>query len=177
MGTREKRKGVDVNVISIIVATGALGEIGKDNKLLWDIPEDLAHFKRTTLGKAIVMGRKTYESIGRPLKGRDTIVLTSDPNYPREGIQVVGSIEEVLELNSHGNEIMICGGAEIYEQFLPYTDRIYLTKVYKEYEADTYFPEVDLDNYRRTYSKRMVNDDDTLFEIATYQKKVQASKI
>lgn len=159
-------------MISIIVATDISRGIGKDNKLLWDIPEDLSHFKRTTLGKAIVMGRKTYESIGRPLPGRDTIVLTTNPEYSAEGVQIVGSIEEVLELNAHGNEIMICGGAQIYEQFLPYVDRIYLTTVYSEYEADTYFPEVDWTGYRRTSLKRSVNYDDTLFDISTYQKNV-----
>lgn len=158
-------------MISIIVATDIFRGIGKDNKLLWDIPEDLAHFKRTTLGKAIVMGRKTYESIGRPLPGRDTIVLTRNPDFHAEGVQVVGSVEEILEMNVHGNEIMICGGAEIYEQFLPYTDRIYLTTVYTEYGADTYFPEVDLSGFSRTSSRRLVNHDDILFDISTYQRR------
>lgn len=129
--------------VSIIVAMGTNRVIGNENKLLWSLPADMAWFKKHTLGKTVIMGRKTFESIGKPLKGRNNIILTKDKDYKVEGATVVNSIEAVFNIiNSIYEEVMVIGGAEIYKLFLPHTDRIYLTTVESSFAGDTYFPEL-----------------------------------
>lgn len=128
--------------ISIIVATDRNGLIGKGNQLPWRLPADLKRFKQVTMGKSIVMGRKTHQSIGRPLPGRSNIVVTRDPEYRAEGCTVVTSLNEALSAAGEVEEVMIIGGATLYEQALPQTDRIYLTQVHAELEGDTWFPEL-----------------------------------
>lgn len=117
--------------------------IGFQNALLWHIPEDFKHFKETTTGHAVIMGENTYKSIGRPLPNRTNIVLSLDTAFAPEGCVVVRSIEEALEKAKEveGEEIFIIGGASIYRQFLPYADRLYLTLVEGDFEADTFFPD------------------------------------
>jgi len=134
--------------INIIVAMGKNREIGAKNALMWHIPGELPRFKQITMGHPIVMGRKTFESIGRPLPGRNNIVITRDVNFVRDGIIVCSSIEEALEKARKvehppaGGEVFIIGGGQIYEKALKFTDKLYLTLVDKEYpEADTFFPE------------------------------------
>ena len=129
--------------ISIIAAIGKNRELGKDNKLLWHIPGDLPRFKKLTTGHPIIMGRKTFESIGRPLPNRINIVVTRDSNYNIEGVIVVHSIEKAIEeaKKKDKEEIFIIGGGQIYEQVLPFTDRLYLTVIDAQAEADTYFPD------------------------------------
>lgn len=119
--------------------------IGKDNQLPWKMPADLRHFKAITTGNPILMGRKTYESIGRPLPNRTNIIMTRDPNYQANGCIVVSSIDQAISHASKENiaEIFIIGGAEVYKQLLPSVDRIYLTVVHHEFAGDTYFPELD----------------------------------
>ena len=128
--------------ISIVVAMAANRVIGRDNRLPWHLPADLKHFKQTTMGKPILMGRKTWESIGRPLPGRTNIVITRDENYDAPGCVVVHSIEAALQAATKQDEVMIIGGAEFYRQVLPRTDRIYLTLINEDFEGDTLFPEL-----------------------------------
>ena len=140
--------------ISIVAAIGRNRELGKDNKLLWNIPDDLKHFKEVTSGHPIIMGRKTFESIGRPLPKRLNIVITRDRNYKPEGVTLCNSLEEAIGIASKahgGDEIMIIGGGQIFTQALPLTDRLYLTRIDASFEADTFFPEYD--QFTKTISK------------------------
>ena len=134
--------------ISIVVAMGANGVIGRDNQLPWHLPADLRHFKQTTMGKPILMGRKTYESIGRPLPGRTNIVITRDAGYTADGCVVVHSIEAAMQAVREQEEIMVIGGAEFYRQVLPYADTIYLTRIHEDFEGDTFFPELTAAEWR-----------------------------
>jgi dihydrofolate reductase len=127
--------------ISIVVAISENRAIGKDNKLLWRLPADLKHFKEITTGHTIIMGRKTFESVGRPLPNRRNIIITRQPLFI-EGCEVVNSIDTALALCAEEDEVFIVGGAEIYRQSLHLTNRIYLTVVHKEFEGDSFFPEI-----------------------------------
>ncbi|MDA3810388.1 MAG: dihydrofolate reductase [Spirochaetaceae bacterium] len=129
--------------ISLIVAMGNNRQIGKNNQLLWHISDDLKNFKKLTLGHHMLMGRKTYESIGRPLPGRTTIILSRKKNYSAEGCFVVTSYEEALKIPEAAgdSEFFICGGEEIYKNFLGKADRYYLSLVDFDGEADAVFPE------------------------------------
>lgn len=117
--------------------------IGKDNRLLWHIPEDFKRFKELTSGHAIIMGENTFKSIGRPLPNRTNIVLSQTEGFAPEGVVVVRSIDEALDAakQCEAEEVFICGGASVYRQFLPLADRLYLTLVEGDFEADTFFPE------------------------------------
>ena len=117
--------------------------IGKDNQMPWHMPADLAHFKRITLGKPVLMGRKTFESIGRPLPGRRNLVISRDPNYRADGVEVIDSVEAALALLAEGEaveELMVIGGGHLFEQLLPRADRLYLTQIELEVKGDTHFP-------------------------------------
>jgi len=129
--------------LALIVAAASNGVIGVNNQLPWHISEDLKYFKRVTLGKPVVMGRKTYESIGRPLPGRPNIVITRDQSWSAEGVTVVHSIADGLkagEALAQGGEVMVIGGAEIFNATLPLADRLYFTEVKRDYEGDAFFP-------------------------------------
>lgn len=127
-------------MISIIVAVAENGVIGDKNQLLWHISEDLKHFKAITSGHPVVMGRKTYESLGRPLPNRTNVVITRQ-EIEIEGCRVVHSLEEAFALFPADEEIFVIGGAEIYAQALPLADKFYLTRVHRSYAGDTCFPE------------------------------------
>jgi dihydrofolate reductase len=127
----------------MIVAMAQNGVIGRDNALPWRLPRDLKHFKAYTLGKPILMGRKTFESIGRPLPGRANLVLTRDPSWFAAGVIVVHSVEAALEQASGRDELVAIGGAEIYRLVLPLARRIYLTHVQADVPGDTFFPAFD----------------------------------
>jgi dihydrofolate reductase len=127
-------------MISIIVATGKNRGIGKNNQLLWHLPEDLKYFKRSTLEKPIIMGRSTFDSVGRPLPKRRNIVITRNQNLKIEGAEVVHSLEEAIQLVENEPEIMIVGGADIYTLALPISQRVYLTLVDANPDADRFFP-------------------------------------
>jgi dihydrofolate reductase len=114
--------------------------IGDSNTLIWHLPEDLKRFKQLTTGNAIVMGRKTYESIGRPLPNRRNIIITRDKDYSIEGCEVVNSLEEAFLIT--GSDCFVIGGGEIYKQSLSYSEKIYLTLIDKDFEGDTEFPEI-----------------------------------
>jgi len=128
--------------INIVVAIAANNAIGKNNELLWHLPKDLKHFKKLTTGHTVIMGRKTFDSVGKPLPNRRNIVVTRQ-NIQIKGCEVVNSLEAALELTNHELEVDIVGGAEIYKQAMPLTNFIYLTIVHQDFEADTFFPEID----------------------------------
>lgn len=129
-------------LVSLIVAMAQNGVIGRGNTLPWRLPDDLRRFKEFTLGKTLLMGRKTFESIGHPLPGRNNLVLTRDVSWHAEGVVVVHSVEEALARTT-GGELVAIGGAEIYRLVLPFARRIYLTHVHADVPGDTYFPEFD----------------------------------
>jgi dihydrofolate reductase len=131
-----------MSTISLIVAMGTNRIIGRDNHLPWRLPADLKRFRKITMGKAMIMGRATYETIGRPLDGRRSIVLTRDPCFEAEGCTVTHSIAEALQAAGKG-EIMVLGGGQVYAEMLAMADRIYLTLIDQQFEGDTIFPEID----------------------------------
>ena len=135
--------------ISIVVAIAANNAIGKDNQLLWRLPNDLKHFKQITSGHTIIMGRKTYDSVGKPLPNRRNIVITRQ-NINIEGCEVVNSLDAALALCTNEPEVFIVGGAEIYKQAMQVTNRIYLTIVHQSFDGDTYFPEIKTDEWKET---------------------------
>ena len=146
--------------ISIIVATAEDHAIGKDNQLLWHLPADLKHFKNLTSGHPILMGRKTYDSIGRPLPKRSNIVISRNPDLEIEGCLVFSSIEKGLEEAKTINEdVFIIGGAELYKMALPLTDKIYLTLVHEKFEADTFFPEIKEDEWLEESREKHESDE------------------
>ena len=135
-------------MISIIVAVAANNVIGGENKLLWHIKEDLQRFKSLTSGHAVIMGRKTWESLGRPLPNRTNIVITRNPDYKPEGALVTSSLESALELAGQDEEKFIIGGGEIYRQAMALADKLYITHVECSYEGDTTFPEILAEQWR-----------------------------
>lgn len=138
----------DKPIVSIIAAVGRNNVIGLKNTLPWNLPADMEHFKQLTKGKPIIMGQKTFESIGKPLIGRTNIVLTLDKNFTPSGCQIAYSIKEALDIVKNSKEVMICGGESIYRQFLPLADRIYLTLIEKDFEGDAFFPEFDRSSWK-----------------------------
>ena len=145
-------------MISLIVAASENGVIGRDGNLPWRQSDDLRRFKAVTMGKPIVMGRKTWESIGRPLPGRQNIVVSRQPGLEIEGADVVTSPAAAVDVAAGANEIMIIGGSEIYALFLPLADRVYLTRVHAEVEGDARFPELG-DGWRLVSDERHAADD------------------
>ncbi|MES2653619.1 MAG: dihydrofolate reductase [Bacteroidota bacterium] len=131
-----------MNKLTIIVAISENNAIGKNNQLLWHLPADLKHFKEITTGHTIIMGRKTYDSIGKPLPNRRSIVITRSTDLVIDGVEVVNSLNEAIELCKSDEQAFIIGGAEIYNQAMPYATAIHLTKVHQQYEADAFFPEI-----------------------------------
>ncbi len=129
--------------ISLIVAMDENRAIGYKNKLPWNIPSELKYFRETTKGKPVIMGRKTHESIGRPMPERLNIIVTRDKDYKADGCVVVNSREGAIKAAKGSSEIMVIGGAEIYKLFLPIAGRLYITKVRGTFQGDTYFPEFD----------------------------------
>ncbi|NEM97316.1 dihydrofolate reductase [Pontibacter burrus] len=130
-------------MIAIVVAVAENNVIGKDNQLIWHLPADMRFFKNLTMGHPIVMGRKTYESIGKPLPGRTTVIITRQHDFEAPGCIVVNSIDEAItQAQTIDQDVYIIGGAEIYKQALNKVDTIYLTQVHHAFEGDTFFPEI-----------------------------------
>jgi dihydrofolate reductase len=154
--------------ISIIVAASENNVIGINNMLPWRLPTDLKYFKATTLGKPVVMGRKTFESLGKPLPGRPNIVITRQTDYHPEGVHVVGSIEESIEKarTFEGDELFITGGAQIFEQAWPLVERIYLTRVYAVVHGDAFFPQLDGSEFSLESDERHEADDKNQYPFA-----------
>jgi dihydrofolate reductase len=143
---------------SIIVAIAKNNAIGKDNKLLWYLPNDLKHFKDVTSGHTVIMGRKTFDSVGKPLPRRRNIVVTRQ-HISIEGCEVVESIEAALALCAGDDEVFIIGGAEIYRQSIHLTDRIYLTQIDQDFDGDTFFPDLDPAEWKETKRENFEPDD------------------
>jgi dihydrofolate reductase len=146
-------------IVSAVVAIAENNAIGKDNQLLWHLPADLKHFKQITSGHTIIMGRKTYDSIGKPLPNRRNIVITRTAGLQIPGVEVTGNIEDALALCANEDEVFIIGGAEIYKTTLAVTDRIYLTRVHENYEADAFFPEIDFNEWEETSVEKHLPDE------------------
>jgi dihydrofolate reductase len=148
--------------LAIIVAVADNGAIGKDNALLWKLPEDMRHFKQVTMGKPIIMGRKTFESIGKALPGRTNIVITRNGAFTAEGVRCVSSLEEALQVAAQtvsmepAEEAVVIGGSEIYQAALPLADRLYITEVHANVEGDTVLPRVEWDDWREVRRERHV---------------------
>ena len=139
---------------SLVVAVSRNGVIGRDNRLPWKLPDDLAYFKRVTMGKPVVMGRRTWESIGRPLPGRLNIVVTHDRGYQAPGAVVANSLEEAWKAAGDAAEVAVIGGRRIFEETLPIADRIHLTEVDAEVEGDVHFPRFDRSAWREREVER-----------------------
>ena len=134
-----------VPLISLLVAASENGVIGRDNGMPWHLPDDLKHFKALTLGKPVLMGRRTYDSIGRPLPGRTNLVMTRSPDWAVPGVIVVKDLEEAIRAAGAAQELVVAGGAQVYALALPRATRIYLTRIHADIEGDTRLPELDRD--------------------------------
>ncbi|SMN16029.1 Dihydrofolate reductase [uncultured Candidatus Thioglobus sp.] len=145
--------------LSIIVAMDDNQLIGKDNALPWHLPADLGYFKKTTTGKTVLMGRKTYESIGFPLPNRRNVIVSRNADFTAKGCEVVSSITAALELAKHDDEVMIMGGASFYEQMLPSVDRLYITQIEGSYEGDAHFPTFDRSDFSESFRESHQPDD------------------
>ncbi|MFS7309243.1 type 3 dihydrofolate reductase [Rahnella inusitata] len=139
-------------IISLIAALATDRVIGMENAMPWHLPGDLAWFKRNTLNKPVIMGRKTFESIGRPLPGRLNIVISSKPGE-HEGVTWATSVDAALAAAGGVEEVMVMGGGRVYEQFLPKANRLYLTHIDAEVEGDTHFPDYEPDDWESTFSE------------------------
>ncbi len=160
-------------LVSIIAAMDRNRLIGNRNQLPWHLPADLAHFKQVTMGKPIVMGRKTYESIGRALPGRTNIVLTRSPDFNAEGVLTAHTLEQALDYVSSEDEVMIIGGSAIYELTLSRADRLYLTYVENSFEGDAWFPDFDLEQWKIIGSEEHSADEKNSsdYRFVTYARK------
>lgn len=128
-------------IVALVVAMGSNRVIGRDNTLPWHMPADLRHFRAVTLGKPVVMGRKTHESIGRPLPDRTNIVISRRAGYEAPGCIVLSSLEAAFERCRNSSEVMVIGGASVYRHAMPHAQRIYLTQIHQDFEGDSFFPE------------------------------------
>ncbi len=146
-------------MISLIVAVARNGVIGVKGELPWHLPQDLAHFKRTTLGKPIIMGRKTHESIGRALPHRENIVVSRDPRLVAPGCRVAESLDAALALCEEEQEKVVIGGATLYAEALPRTEVLYLTRVHVDLVGDAFFPELDLSQWREITRREFEPDE------------------
>jgi dihydrofolate reductase len=162
-------------LVSLIVATSLNNAIGKANAMLWHLPEDFKFFKNITWGMPIIMGRKTFESIGKPLPGRTNIIITSNTNWQAERTIRATSLEEAIQLAKETNakEIFITGGGEIYKQSMPIANKIYRTLVHTEIDGDTFFPQIDETVWEKVFEKNVSSDEKNNFEMTfqTWQRK------
>lgn len=166
-------------MISIIVAISDDLGIGRDNDLLWHIPEDLKRFKRLTMGKCIIMGKKTWESLPkRPLPGRKNIVLTDIPHECIECSVTAYSIEDALGKCDTDDEVFVIGGGSVYRQFFPIADRLYITHVHKKSQADVYFPKIDKRKWKVVEKEEAVSQDDNKipYTYVVYERKKPLGK-
>ncbi|NFG42708.1 dihydrofolate reductase [Clostridium botulinum] len=154
-------------MLSIIVAIAKNNVIGNDNKLIWHISEDLKRFKEITSGKTIVMGRKTFESLPGVLPNRKHIILTRDKNFKvnSECVEIIYDFDELLnKYKNSDDEVFIIGGGEIYKQLLPYSNKLYLTKINKDFDGDTYFPQINYNDFKIDYESDVITDEKSKLE-------------
>ena len=162
-------------MLSIIVAISENNVIGKDNKLLWHLPEDLKRFKELTTGHTIIMGRKTFESLGGILPNRKHIVITRDTNYKVENnnVEIMNDIQEIDKYVNDNEENFVIGGAIIYSQLIKKAQKMYITKIYKKFDGDAYFPKIDENEWKIIETKKGIKDEKNPFdyEYITYVRK------
>ena len=158
-----------MSCVSVIAAVADNNAIGLDNGLPWHLPEDLKHFRSLTMGHHIIMGRKTYESLGRLLPGRTTVIVTRQTDYCVAGALVAGSLDEAVSLCGNDDEVFVIGGAELYKLALPIADKLYLTEVSGEFSADTFFPEYDKAAWREVARERLVSEGGLAFSFVVYE--------
>ena len=154
-------------MISLIVAVSANGVIGRGGELPWHLSDDLKRFKQLTLGKPIVMGRKTFESIGRALSGRQNIVLTRQSEFVADACDVVSSVDAAIATAGDTGEVMVIGGSDIYKLFLPLAERVYMTRVHINVDGDARFPELDDQQWQETKREHHDADDSNEYEFTT----------
>ncbi|MGH8808447.1 MAG: dihydrofolate reductase [Noviherbaspirillum sp.] len=157
--------------LTIIVATDAQRGIGINNTLPWRLPEDLAHFKRTTLGHPVIMGRKTFDSIGKPLPNRRNIVITRNPEWQHESVEVASSLDAAIKLLGEVPSFII-GGAQIYREALPHAARLIVTEIAKRFDCDTFFPDIDPQQWKEG-SREQHHSESNSFDYAfvTYERR------
>lgn len=162
-------------MITIIAAIATNNALGKDNDLIWHLPADLKRFKKVTTGHHILMGRNTFESIGKPLPNRTTIIITRNKNYFKDGCLVANSIEEAIKLVENDANIFIIGGAQIYKEAIEkdLVDQLDITQVHQEFEADVFFPQIDLSVWKEVRRENFTADDKNKYDYSfiSYQKK------
>jgi dihydrofolate reductase len=149
---------MDLPKISLIVAMATNRVIGLNNKMPWHLSADLKNFKKITMNSPILMGRKTFESIGKPLPGRKNIIISRNPNYQQEGCLIVNSVDEALSACQNEEEVFIIGGASIYETMLSKANYLYLTQIHKEFEGDTFFPIINSQQWKEIEREDINND-------------------
>ncbi|WP_308862357.1 dihydrofolate reductase [Paenibacillus radicis (ex Xue et al. 2023)] len=163
-------------IISMIYAMDEQGGIGIDNKIPWRLPEDMAFFRRTTTGHTVLMGRKTFESVGsKPLPKRRNVILTRDTSFTAEGCEVVHTVEAALELIGSGDaeeELFVIGGAEVYNLFMPHADRLYITEINHQFQADAFMPGIDKSQWKAASRVKGVKDEKNPYdyEFVTYER-------
>lgn len=160
-------------MITVIAAVAENNALGKENQLLWHLPDDFKRFKSLTSGHYIIMGRKTFESFPKPLPNRTHVIISRQANYQPEGCTVVNSLEQALEACPKTEEVFIIGGGEIYKQSIAVADKLDLTKVHASFEADTHFPEVDLSEWQLVFEEHHPKDErhDYAFTFQTFSRK------
>jgi len=150
-------------IISLIAAMGKGRVIGIENRLPWRLPADMKHFRALTMGKAVLMGRKTFDSIGKPLAGRTNIVVSQDPDFHPAGVTVARSIAEALPTGEDRDEIMVIGGASFYAQLLPRAQRLYITEIHHDFPGDAYFPAWQPEEWREIARDEHAADADNIY--------------
>ena len=162
-------------MLSIIVAKAKNNIIGKDNKIIWHLPEDLKHFKKITTGHTIIMGRKTFQSLGRVLPNRKHIIFSNNPsfNVNEENVKVVHSLLEIQDLIEGKEEAFVIGGAMIYNFLMPYVKKMYVTEIDKEFEGDTFFPKIDNNIWKEISREKGIKDEKNNLDyyFVTYERK------
>ncbi|MES2647576.1 MAG: dihydrofolate reductase [Bacteroidota bacterium] len=148
-------------MISLIVAASTNNAIGKNNQLLWHLPADMKFFKNTTWALPVIMGRKTYEALGKPLSGRFNIVITNNSDFNVEGVEIAGNLNDAIAAAEvmKSNEVMIIGGGQVYKESLPIANRVYLTRVHAILEGDTYFPELNKTEWKLVSEHNVEKDE------------------
>ncbi len=172
---------LDECTISLIVAASTNNAIGKANAMLWHLPEDFKFFKNTTWGMPIIMGRKTFEAIGKALPGRKNVIITSNKDWRAEGVVATNTIENAIKLakTTNAKEIFITGGGEIYKQSILIADKIYMTRVHTNIDGDTFFPSIDSSIWKLVFEKNVVADEKNIFDMSfqTWERKIPNSNL
>jgi len=159
-------------VIQLVVAYSDNRVIGKDNNLPWKLPSDLAHFKRTTMGQPIIMGRKTWESIGKPLPGRENLVITRSPNYQAKGAHCFPSLQAAITAFHHHSRLCVIGGAQLYKEALSLADEIIATEIHANIEGDAWFPTLPTQEWKEVQRQPQIAENGYDFDFVTYQRRL-----